>query len=213
MARDTKNGPGHDGLVWICCPRSVVASGLEHVLEEAGLRVHAGYEPPEGEAPASVLLYVNGAEELSEGMGRVRASSPDALILAFGLRLDLRQAYAAIRAGACGFVHAGMRPEQITRAMEVVLEGEIAAPRKLLEYLINGNENVDLSVLSRRQWEVLKLVADGQSNAQISKHLFLSESTVKQHLRAAYKLLGVRNRTEAAKIVRKADDADRTPLN
>jgi DNA-binding NarL/FixJ family response regulator len=40
------------------------------------------------------------------------------------------------------------------------------------------------------------------SNAEIAERLYLSESTIKQHLRAAYKLLGVRNRTEAAKAMR-----------
>jgi DNA-binding NarL/FixJ family response regulator len=45
-------------------------------------------------------------------------------------------------------------------------------------------------------------VVDGLSNAQIAARLYLSESTVKQHLRAAYKLLGVKNRTEAARLIR-----------
>jgi DNA-binding NarL/FixJ family response regulator len=48
----------------------------------------------------------------------------------------------------------------------------------------------------------MELVAEGESNAQIAGHLYLSVSTIKQHLRAAYKLLGVRNRTEAAKKIR-----------
>jgi DNA-binding NarL/FixJ family response regulator len=43
---------------------------------------------------------------------------------------------------------------------------------------------------------------EGLSNAEIAERLYLSESTIKQHLRAAYKLLGVRNRTEAAKTMR-----------
>ncbi len=46
---------------------------------------------------------------------------------------------------------------------------------------------------------------NGLTNAQIAKKLFLTESTVKQHLRSAYKALGVSNRTEAAKLIRKDD--------
>jgi DNA-binding NarL/FixJ family response regulator len=46
------------------------------------------------------------------------------------------------------------------------------------------------------------MVAGGESNAEIAGHLYLSESTIKQHLRRAYRLLGVRNRTEAAKKMR-----------
>jgi DNA-binding NarL/FixJ family response regulator len=48
----------------------------------------------------------------------------------------------------------------------------------------------------------LEMVVEGLSNAEIAGRLYLSESTIKQHLRGAYKVLGVRNRTEAAKTMR-----------
>jgi DNA-binding NarL/FixJ family response regulator len=48
----------------------------------------------------------------------------------------------------------------------------------------------------------LELVVEGLSNAEIAGRLYLSESTIKQHLRAVYKVLGVRNRTQAAKTMR-----------
>jgi DNA-binding NarL/FixJ family response regulator len=67
--------------------------------------------------------------------------------------------------------------------------------------LVTGEESADLNVLSHRQREILGLVAEGRSNAQIAAHLYLSESTIKQHLRAAYKALGVRNRGEAAQLI------------
>ena len=49
------------------------------------------------------------------------------------------------------------------------------------------------------------LVAEDLSNAEIAQRLFLTESTVKQHLRAAYKVLGVKNRTDAARLFRNLD--------
>ena len=48
-------------------------------------------------------------------------------------------------------------------------------------------------------------VVEGLSNAEIGRRLYLSESTIKQHLRAAYKLLGVNNRTEAANLFRRGN--------
>jgi DNA-binding NarL/FixJ family response regulator len=61
-----------------------------------------------------------------------------------------------------------------------------------------------LAALTPRQREILELVVEGLSNVEIGKRLFLTESTVKQHLRAAYKLLNVQNRTQAAKLFREA---------
>jgi DNA-binding NarL/FixJ family response regulator len=84
----------------------------------------------------------------------------------------------------------------------VAADGEIVAPRRLLEYLINHEEHTDLGALTARQRETLSLVVEGLSNAEIGRRLYLSESTIKQHLRAAYKTLNVSNRTEAAKLIR-----------
>jgi DNA-binding NarL/FixJ family response regulator len=68
--------------------------------------------------------------------------------------------------------------------------------------VLTNDHSGDLGALSVRQREILGHVVEGLSNAEIGRRLYLSESTIKQHLRAAYKLLGVSNRTEAAKTMR-----------
>ena len=196
----SKTGSENLGLVWIDLPYPIAAIGLARILEGQA-RVHVGREPPTYEGPLSIVFGTNGVEGLSEGVRRIRAANPIAPILVFGLHLDLPLAGAALRAGARGFIHAAMQPEQIIRAIEVATKGEIVAPRELLQYLIT-EASPDLNILSARQREILNLVSDGFTNAQIAKRLFLTESTVKQHLRAAFKILGVSNRTEAAKIIR-----------
>lgn len=189
------------GLVWIDCCYPVVSLGLAQILE-AEMRVHIGPEPPKKDIPSTVVFCTSDIEEVAEIVERVRRVSPQALIMMFGLQLDLALAQAALQAGARGYIHAKMTPMQIVRALEVALTGEIVAPRELLEYLILNEEIDDVEILSARQSEILKLVDKGLTNAQIAKCLFLTESTVKQHLRAAYKVLGVSNRTEAARILR-----------
>ena len=194
---------GHEpvGLVWIDSPYPVVAAGLRDALEGRA-RVHVGRTAPEdAEAPCCAIFDTSGAEGLSEGVERIREVDPDISILAFSLHVDLPLARAALRHGARGFIHAGMELDQIARAVEVAAEGEIVAPRKLIEYLIANEEPTDLDALTARQREILQLVAQGLSNAQIAKNLFLSESTIKQHLRATYKVLGVSDRKEAARLV------------
>ncbi len=59
---------------------------------------------------------------------------------------------------------------------------------------------MNLGVLSYRQRQILEMVDEGMSNAEIGKRLYLSESTIKQHLRSAYKVLGVSNRTQASAL-------------
>ena len=96
-----------------------------------------------------------------------------------------------------------MHPAQLLRAVEVVQRGELAAPRGLLRYyLLSEKESPKIGELSARQREILEMVVEGLSNADIAGRLYLTGSTIKQHLRAAYKVLGVHNRTQAAKAMR-----------
>lgn len=136
-------------------------------------------------------------------MERLRELSPDAPpILIFGRHLDLPLARDALKAGAYGFVHARMAPNQLLRAVAVATKSELVAPRELLKYRLSEEELANLAALSARQKEILGYVVEGLFNAEIGQRLFLSESTIKQHLRTAYKLLGVNNRTEAANLFR-----------
>ena len=188
--------------VWLACdPNSVVTVGLKRTLEERA-RVRIGRGGPAGES-SSVILCLEDAEGATEEVKRLKEENPEATILVFGSGLNLPLARAALRAGARGYIHAGMRPEHIVRAVEVAAEGEIVAPRKLMEYLLAHEKHAGVDTLSARQREILGFVVEGMSNAEIGKRLYLSESTIKQHLRAAYKVLGVSNRTEAANLVRR----------
>jgi DNA-binding NarL/FixJ family response regulator len=191
------------GLVWVLTPSySITAAGLKQALEGKA-EVHIGGESCAG-SPSCVVLYGGGTEEgCLEGMGRIRELHPDVPLLVLGSQLDLALAWATLKNGADGFVHAQMHPAQVLGAVEVVQKGELAAPRQLLRwYFLSQNENPTIGELSARQREILELAVEGLSNAEIAWRLYLSESTIKQHLRAVYKVLGVRNRTQAAKAMR-----------
>jgi DNA-binding NarL/FixJ family response regulator len=188
------------GLVWVVSPYySITTEGLKKILESKAY-VHIDGESCAG-SPSCVVLYAGGGLEESclEGVGGIRELYPGVPLLVFGSQLDLGLACAALKNGADGFAHAQMDPAQVLRAVEVVQKGELAAPRQLLGYLLNRNEKPEIGDLSARGREILEMVVEGLSNAEIAGRLYLSESTIKQHLRAVYKELGVRNRTEAAK--------------
>lgn len=189
--------------VWLdCASDSVVTVGLKQILEQrAQVRIGQG-EP--GNGPSSIIVCAEDTKYVTKRVRYLKMKDPEASVLVFASQVDLPLARAALRAGANGFIHAGMRPKHISRAIEVATQGEIVAPRKLLEFVLASEESADLEALSARQREILDLVVEGLSNAEIGKRLYLSESTIKQHLRATYKVLGVKNRTEAARLVRDA---------
>jgi DNA-binding NarL/FixJ family response regulator len=204
------------GLVWVKSNQRVLSLGLEKALgagSGAGARVHRGHKAPEAEAPSAVIYFppaglvgLDGEEEeaLAQEVQRIRAQAPHAAILVYALAPDLRLARGATKAGAGGLLHTGMPPVQTLRALWAALRGEVVLPRALLRLWVDEQQRrlqeprIDLSA---RQREVLELVAEGLTNAEIAERMFLTESTIKQHLRAAYKLLGAKNRTEAAALL------------
>jgi DNA-binding NarL/FixJ family response regulator len=204
MIHQSKYNPKPLGIVWVDCPHSLVSTGLVRALEEKG-RVHQGLEPP-GHVPSCIILCANSLDGLSQRVEFYQGLSPDTPpIVVFGPQLDLPLARDALQAGASGFVHAQMTPAQLVRAVAMAAKGELVAPRELLRYVLTKEGPANLGALSARQREILDHVVEGLSNAEIGRRLYLSESTIKQHLRAAYKLLGVSNRTEAANLFRRGN--------
>ena len=191
-------------LIWLdCAPDSVVISGLRQILEER-VRVHSGYAGPP-DPPSVIILCPVDAKGISVRVQRTMEAYPGTPILVFGPGVDMSLARIALQAGASGFIHGVMKPKQIIRAVEIAAKGEMVAPRELLphiiEHLTASEEEVNLGALSPRQQQILAMVIEGMSNAEIGKRLYLSESTIKQHLRGAYKVLGVSNRTQASKLL------------
>ncbi len=129
------------------------------------------------------------------------ADRPHVLVLT---TFDLDEVvYDALRAGASGFLLKDAPEERLTTAIRVVAEGgSLFAPsvtRRLIEEFAQRAPRapVDLRGLTDREHEVLRLVARGLSNAEISDALFVSENTVKTHVARLLMKLGVRDRVQA----------------
>lgn len=116
-------------------------------------------------------------------------------------------AFAAIRAGASGFLLKDARAEEIVEAIRVVHAGHaVVSPpttRRLIAHLVTAPATDDveaqriLEQLTSREREVLLQVATGASNAEIAHRLFLSEATVKTHVGHVLGKLGLRDRVQA----------------
>ncbi len=111
--------------------------------------------------------------------------------------------YDALRAGASGFLLKDASEDRLTNAIRVVSEGDsLFAPsvtRRLIEESSRRSaaSAPDLSSLTERENEVLRLMARGLSNSEIGSTLFLSENTVKTHVARVLMKLGVRDRVQA----------------
>jgi DNA-binding NarL/FixJ family response regulator len=117
--------------------------------------------------------------------------------------------YEALRAGASGFLLKDAPPEQLVSAIRVVADGEaLLAPsitkRVIEEYTRRPPPRdgfpPELSELTAREVDVLRLIARGCSNAEIAKELFLGETTVKTHVARILQKLDVRDRVQAVVI-------------
>jgi DNA-binding NarL/FixJ family response regulator len=112
----------------------------------------------------------------------------------------------AIEGGASGFIPKSSTPEVLIAALKLVFAGGIYIPEQMTRATqsaaINSHNSANsdlgyLSALSSRQKEVLMCAVWGKPNKIIARELDIAEGTVKVHLSTAYKILGVKNRTEA----------------
>ncbi|HEY6960293.1 MAG TPA: response regulator transcription factor [Gaiellaceae bacterium] len=139
-----------------------------------------------------------------EATRRVRQAGLDARVLVL-TTFDLDEyVYAAMRAGASGFLLKDAPREQLVAAVRTVARGEaLLAPaitQRLIERFVARpplDEAPGLAELSPREREVLRLVAKGLSNAEIAAELVLGEATVKTHVARILRKLDVRDRVQA----------------
>ena len=115
--------------------------------------------------------------------------------------------YEALRAGASGFLLKDVPPEQLVAGIRAVASGEsLLAPsvtRRLIQEFVRRPPNAvrtppqELASLTAREVEVLRMMAQGRSNAEIATEVFVSETTVKTHVAHVLAKLGVRDRVQA----------------
>lgn len=138
-----------------------------------------------------------------QGTRMIKAAFPDTKVLILTTFQDDEYIYQALKYGANGYMLKNTPSAKIKEQIKLVHGGtmlfhpEVAA--RLTE-MINVSNERDLSGydLSRREMEIIKLVAEGYSNFEISAKLFLSESTVKNYISSILDKLNLRDRTQLA---------------
>jgi NarL family two-component system response regulator LiaR len=131
---------------------------------------------------------------------RARELQPNLLTVVLSSQDDMETVEAALAAGASAYVLKSAHPDDVAAAIRqsfdpsVFLPGTTEQPQSP-----PANETDDSPGLTRRELEILRLVAEGHSNAELAKKLWITEQTVKFHLSNIYRKLEVSNRTEASR--------------
>jgi DNA-binding NarL/FixJ family response regulator len=134
---------------------------------------------------------------------RARAAVPTMRTIVLSMHQEVQTIDAALVAGASAYVVKTAHPEDLASAVRqafshsVYLAGRrVTAPAAAAEAPAASDDSPGLT---RRELEILRLVADGHSNAQLARMLWVTEQTVKFHLSNIYRKLDVSNRTEASR--------------
>ena len=130
----------------------------------------------------------------------IKAQAPEMRVLILSMHRDERYLFEALKAGASGYVLKAEADQDLVEASRAVGRGEAfltnAAERSLIRDWMSSNDEGPREPLTPREQEVVKLIAEAHTNAQIAEVLHLSEKTVESHRANVLRKLGMRDRVE-----------------
>jgi two-component system response regulator DevR len=187
------------------------------------------------------LTVVGEAGTAEEAVGRIPATSPDVAVLDVRLPdgdgvevcrevrsrhpeiacimltsfADDEAVYAAIMAGAAGYVLKQVRGTELVDGIRRVARGESLldplVTTRILERIRHSEADDELAGLTEQERKILELIADGLTNRQIGEHMFLAEKTVKNYVSNLLSKLGMSRRTEAAAYAARLSERKHRP--
>jgi len=207
-------------LVLVADDHAAFRAGLAALLETADDVDLVGEAASGDEAVAAVasrhpdvvLMDVNmpGLDGI-EATRRIVDAAPHVAILVLTMHDDDETVFAAVRAGARGYLLKGAQRAELIRAVHAVAAGDaIFGPgvaRRLVDFFARPAPRPDPEAfpeLTEREREILELIARGRSNAEITSSLVLSPKTVRNHVSNIFAKLQVRDRAEAIVRAREA---------
>ena len=202
--------------VMVVDDHTLFRSGLSELLERRGIEVCAAVGDGEegcrlaAELEPDVILLDLRMPEL-DGLSvleRIAALGLRSAVVMLTTSSDERDLVTSLRSGARGYLLKDMEPDRLVDALAAVVGGEtVVAPEmtSVLAKVVKGDALESgrpnrFSSLTPREFEILRHLAEGQSNKEIARDLGITDGTVKLHVRSILRKLEVRSRVEAAVI-------------
>jgi DNA-binding NarL/FixJ family response regulator len=185
------------------------AKALSGIFADDGAFVVVGdYRTPAAQAlqaasPELIVLDLDGqGADVAQIVGTCTSALPGARVCVLSMHLSPEMMQRCLSHGAEAYIVKDISPAELVRAVKTVAEGQSYVDPRVAGGLLrrrslNGGKP-DITELSAREGEVLKLIAEGLANKQISTRLHLSEKTVKNHVSRIFSKLHITARTQAA---------------
>jgi DNA-binding NarL/FixJ family response regulator len=183
--------------------RSMIDEGFDVVGEaengEQAVRLAAELQPD------VVLMDVSMPEvDGVEATRRIRSTDTETRVIMLTMHADHDVLADAIRAGASGYLVKDCSTEEVAEAVRMAAKGDTALSPQLAATMLDEVRRLDTAstpdeerVVTKREEEVLQLIADGCSTPEVASQLYISQKTVKNHLASIYQKLDARDRTQA----------------
>jgi NarL family two-component system response regulator LiaR len=139
-------------------------------------------------------------------IGRIKAERPETEIVTMTSFIEEEKVTSALEAGASGYVLKDAEADEVATAVRAAFAGEVHLDPAVARLLAQRMRNRTLPAeslaepLTEREEDVIRLLGQGMSNKEIGAALFVSETTIKYHLKNIYSKLGASDRTEAALV-------------
>ena len=197
--------------VLVADDHSLFRDGITSLLEAAGYEVigqvgdgEQAIDAVQRFEPELILLDISMPRIGGlEALRKIKSDYPHIQVVMLTVSNDDDDLFAAIQAGAGGYLLKDLNTNEFISLLEGLEKGEAAIDRKMTTRLMDGykklatEDNQVKNRLTNREVELLHLMVDGTSNKGIAEKLFISENTVKYHIRNILQKLDVQNRTEA----------------
>ena len=211
MSDTTEQSPPVSIRLLLADDHRMLREGLRRTMEEEGFEVVG--EAADGEEalrqaaalrPDVVLMDVTmPVLDGVEATRQLHEHLPEIPVVILTMHADREVLARAIRAGAAGYLVKDCSTDEVVRTVRIAASGETALSPELAASMLAEAQKLETPadalepIISKREEEVLQLVADGLSTSEVAAKLYISIKTVKNHLASIYQKLDARDRTQA----------------